>query len=104
MTGPIDLSTTELKTILKWGDKDYIFTKERVDALIEEILRERERANEAERQIMLIKSELEMAKAKVKPMAAYAPKKPEYKDGVRQANPPQTTTGADGFQSPIISQ
>ena len=104
MSGPMDVSTTELKTILKWGVEDYICTKERVDALIEELLRERARADAAEQQVMLIKSELEMAKARVKPMQAHAPKKPEYKDGVRYANPPNTTTGADGFQSPIISQ
>jgi hypothetical protein len=104
MPGPLDLNTEELKTILEWGVEDYICSKERVTALIAEVLRERERADEAERSLLRLKSELEMAKAKVQPMQAHAPKKPEYKDGVRYANPPSTSTGADGFPSPIISQ
>jgi hypothetical protein len=102
MSGPLDLNTEELRTILEYGVEDYICTKVRVTALIGELLRERVRADDAERAVALAKSELEMIKARSKPMSAHAPKKPEYKDGIRYHNPPPSTTGADGFQSPIV--
>lgn len=104
MPGPIDLNTEELKTILGCGVKDYICSKATVTALIKEVLRERLRADDSEQAMVLAKSEIEMIRARVKPMQAHAPKKPEYKDGVRYHAPPPTTTGPDGFQSPIISQ
>ena len=98
----LDLSTIELKTILEFGVDDFFCTKKRVTALITEVLRERERADEAERGVALAKSELEMERARVKTIQAAAPAKPTYVDGVRHADPPRTTTGADGFQRPII--
>lgn len=102
MSGSMDVSTTELETILKWGDWTCLTCKPRIVSLIAELLRERERADEAVRQVALAKSELEMIRARAKPMQAHAPEKPVYKDGVRYHTPPPTTTGADGFQMPII--
>ena len=102
MPGQVDVTTDELQTILEYGVEDFICTKARVETLIVELLRERVRADEAEQLVALAKSELEMVKAKMRPLSSHAPGKPEYKDGIRYHNPPPTTTGADGFQMPII--
>lgn len=97
MPGPNDVSTSELKLILQYGVNDVVCHPERVTALIEELLRERERADEAVRAYALMRSEMEMVKARSRPMSAHSPDKPEYKDGVRQWKPRQPPPGPDGF-------
>ncbi len=93
MSGPTDLSTAELKRILEWGIEDYACTKARVEALIKEVLRERERADGAEQKFYKMMSDLEIRRAQ----QGGTQNNPRYSDGIRYASDTPRPLGPDGF-------
>lgn len=90
----LDLSTPELKRLVEWGIQDFHCTKERVAALIQAVLDERQRVADIEHKYTKILSDMEIRRAKAG--QATAPK-PKLQDGVRYSSPPQRPIGPDGF-------
>jgi len=92
MSGPEDVSTANLKSILEWNDES-LCCRTRVMSLVKEVLRERQRADDLQLALHRAKSDAEIAVAK-----ALAKHKPTYQDGIRYA-PPEAPrpTGSDGF-------
>lgn len=90
----IDLSTQHLERWLQWGVEEYQCRPPVVKALIEEVLRERERATKAEQEFFKKMSDLEIQRAKA---AGQKPGQPKYQDGIRYSNPPERPLGPDGF-------
>jgi hypothetical protein len=92
---PIDLSTSELKRILAWELQDFHCTKERVAALMQEILDGRDRSNAMELKYTKALSDMEIRRARSGQIGA---PKPKLQDGVRYASPPAPRPmGPDGF-------
>lgn len=90
----IDTSTGYLKRWLEWGIEPHQCHPKVVKALIEELLRERDRAIETEQKFAKMMSDMEIRNAKSR---GQEPGKPAYKDGIRYSSPPQRPLGPDGF-------
>jgi len=89
----IDLSTGYLQRMLEWGIEERNCQPVLVEALIQEVLRERQRAADAEYNFHKMMSDAEIARAKASGAAA----KPVLQDGVRYHTPEQRPMGPDGF-------
>jgi hypothetical protein len=92
MSGPDDVSTKALKNLLEWGIEDLNCSKIRVEALINEVIRERERADKLQLALNQARSDLEIMRAQ-----ARGPGPQDYKDGVRYQPPSNPMMGPDGF-------
>ena len=91
----IDLSTNYLKRWIDFGIDDAQCRPQVVRALIEEILRERERASKAEQDFFKKMSDMEIARANA---GGAKPSQPKYQDGVRYSQPEgHRPLGPDGF-------
>lgn len=90
----IDLSTAALKRWLDWGVEEYQCRPEMVRALIQEVLRERERATAAEQKFHKMMSDMEIRNARLR---GQEPGKPKYQDGIRFDGTPERPLGPDGF-------
>jgi hypothetical protein len=88
----VDLSTSHLKTWLEWGVEEYQCRPPVVKALIEEVLRERDRATKAEQDFYKKMSDLEIQRAKQR-----GQEKPKLQDGIRYSTPTERPLGPDGF-------
>lgn len=90
----LDMSTGYLKRWLEWGVEPHQCHPHVVKALIAEVLRERDRAAQAEQDFYKKMSDLEIQRAKA---AGQKPGQPKYQDGVRYSSPAERPLGPDGF-------
>lgn len=91
----IDLSIAYLERWISWGVEPHQCHPKVVEALIKEVLRERERATKAEQEFFKKMSDLEIQRAKA---SGQKPGQPKYQDGVRYMPPEgNRPLGPDGF-------
>ena len=94
MSNDVDLSTVNLERWLSWGISEPQCRPVVVEALIRELLQERERSIAAEHRFTKMMSDMEIQRAKQLGQSAG---KPKYQDGVKYETPSQRPIGPDGF-------